>query len=109
MWIAQSLVEASVGDIPMTVFAQYGALGIFAALLTWFARGAYQRETNRSDRLEEENKRLNALIVDRVIPTLTSASTAAEEAGKLMNAMQREREVLREVFRQRDGREGTST
>ena len=77
----------------LAVFAQYGVLGIIAAMLIWFARGAHQRERDRADRLEQENHRLHELIVDRVIPALTSATRAAEESTELLAAMQREREL----------------
>lgn len=103
------LAAAGADNLDLSVFAQYGVLGVFAAMLVWFAKGAHQRERDRADRLEEENKRLNSLIVDRVIPTLTDATAAAKEAGKLMNAMQRERDVTREASRQqRGGREGAA-
>lgn len=75
------------------LLAQYGVLGVFALLLIWFAKVSYKRETDRSDRLEAEVIRLNALIVDRVIPALTSATSAVEDATELLRAMQREREL----------------
>lgn len=82
---------------------QYGALGIISALLLsailWFAkqavsdqRAATERERARADRLEAENQRLNGLIIDRVIPALTSVSNAAEQSAELLRASQRERE-----------------
>ncbi len=85
----------AVGDaaIDLTIFAQYGVLGVIAALLIFFARGAHQRERDRADRMEAENKRLNELILDRVIPTLMSAARASEETTELLRAIQREREL----------------
>lgn len=91
----QPTVLADSGDVDITVFAQYGVLGIIAAMLIWFAKGAHQRERDRADRLEEDNKRLNALILDRVIPALTSATHAAEESAELMRVLQRERQYPR--------------
>lgn len=81
--------------VDLNVFAQYGLLGAIAAGLIWFAKGAHQRERDRVDALEAENKRLNGIIQDRVIPALTSATRAAEESADLLNAMQREREQHR--------------
>lgn len=75
------------------VLAQYGVLGVFAIILLLFARVSYKRETDRSDRLEAEVNRLNTLIVDRVIPALTSAASAAEDATGLLRDVQREREL----------------
>lgn len=88
------------GAVDYSVFAQYGLLGVVAALLLWFAKGAVQRERDgadreraRGDRLEEENRRLNTVIQDRIIPALTSAARAAEESTELLRAIQREREL----------------
>lgn len=75
------------------LLAQYGVLGIIAGLLIFFANGAHKRERDRADRMEAENKRLNELILDRVIPALTSATRAAEESAELLNAIQRERQL----------------
>jgi len=97
-WLAPTLAWLANTDpesISITTFAQYGVLGVVAALLIWFAKGAHQRERDRADRMEEENKRLNALILDRVIPALISATRAAEESTELLNAVQRERESMR--------------
>lgn len=96
------------GTIDITVFAQYGILGVIAAMLIWFARGAHQRERDRADRLEEENRRLNNLLLDRVIPALTSATRAAEESAELMSAIQREREIAH-LARQHVRDTGSST
>jgi len=93
MLTAALLLAGDPGSIDLTVFAQYGVLGIIAALLIFFAKGAHQRERDRADRLEAENKRLNELILDRVIPALTTAARAAEESTELLNAIQREREL----------------
>ncbi len=91
-------------SIDIGLFAQYGILGIITAMLIWFAKGAHQREKDRADRLEAEVGRLHELMLDRVIPALTSATKAAEESAELLrsstelvHAMQRERD--REVRR----------
>jgi hypothetical protein len=81
------------GGIDIAVFAQYGVLGVIAAILIWFAKGAHQRERDRADRLEAEVQRLHTLMLDRVIPALTSATNAAEESAALIAALQREREL----------------
>ncbi len=100
-WIRTLAVDAGAGGgLDLTVFAQYGVLGVIAAILIFFARGAHQREQQRADRLEAENRRLNEVILERVIPALTSATRAAEEAAELLGVMQRERE-LHQLIRQR--------
>lgn len=88
------------GGLDLTIFAQYGVLGIFAGMLVWFAKGAHQRERERGDRMEAEIQRLHMLILDRVIPALTSATKAAEESTELLTAMQRERQMVQLVHQQ---------
>lgn len=100
-WLPAPLFLAADTTPDMTVFAQYGVLGVIAGLLIWFAKGAHQRERDRGDRMEEENRRLNTLILDRVIPALTSATRAAEESAELLNAIQRERDLAKLTAEQR--------
>lgn len=106
MPLPYGLLVAAESGTDLSVFAQYGVLGIIAAMLIWFAKSAHQRERERADRLEEENKRLNALILDRVIPALTSATRAAEESTQLLHAIQREREFAQ--LAERRGAKGDS-
>ncbi len=91
------------GSLDLAVFAQYGVLGIITLILIFFARGAYQRERDRADRIEQENQRLHELIIDRVIPALSSATRAAEESAELLAAMQRERELVQLLQRRIEG------
>ncbi len=91
------------GSLDLSVFAQYGVLGIITLILILFARGAYQRERDRADRIEQENQRLHELIIDRVIPALSSATRAAEESAELLTAMQRERELVQLLQRRIEG------
>jgi hypothetical protein len=77
--------------------AQYAqVLGLIAAGGIWFAKGAHQRERDRGDRLEAKNEQLANLIIERVIPALTSSSDANKQAV----------EVLRDIQRERRGRKG---
>lgn len=91
-------------DPNLGVLAQYGILGVFAALLAYFAKFMVGRETARADRLEAEVIRLNDVIAARVIPALTSSASAVEDATELLKAMQREREMA--LYRERDHRGG---
>ncbi len=81
-----------VGSVDVGLFAQYGVLGILCLILIFFAKGAYQRERDRADRADEENKRLNQVLLEKVIPALLSATRAAEESAELLREIQRERE-----------------
>lgn len=91
------------GSLDLSVFAQYGVLGIITLILILFARGAYQRERDRADRMEQENQRLHELIIERVIPALGSATRAAEESAELLAQMARERELLQLLQRRLEG------
>jgi hypothetical protein len=97
----QWLADTS-GSADVATFAQYGVLGIVASLLVWFAKNAHQRERDRADRLEEENRKLNALILDRVIPALTSAAQAAKESTELLTAVQREKAYMQQERRRHE-------
>lgn len=94
-WPVLALLAAggAAGEIDLSVLANYGVVGFVAAGLIWFAKGTHQRALDRADRLEAENRRLNEILLDRVIPVLISATKAAEESGRLLNAIQREREL----------------
>lgn len=102
-------VAEDAGQIDLAIFAQYGVLGLITALLIWFAKGAHQRERDRGDRLEAEVGRLHTLMLDRVIPALTSASRAAEESAELLRAVQREREQELAHLAQRRNLKGGET
>jgi hypothetical protein len=102
------LIYAADSSTDFSVFAQYGVLGVIAVILIWFAKSAHQRERDRADRMEAENKRLNELVLERVIPALTSATHAIEESGELLNAIQREREYIK-LADQRRGTKGGPT
>lgn len=92
-------LAADAGTVDITVFAQYGVLGVIAALLIWFAKGAHQRERDRADRMEEKYEKLNTILLDKMLPALSSATRAVEESTELLRDMQRERD--REPPRQR--------
>jgi hypothetical protein len=91
-WLRWLAADPTSTGADLSVLGQYGVLGLVAAGLLWFAHGAIQRERDRADRLEADNRRLNEVIQDRVIPALTSATKVAEESTGLLQAMQRERE-----------------
>lgn len=92
-WLLWAATAADAeAEFNLGTLAQYGVLGVAAGALAVFARIAYRRETERADRLEAEVVRLNNLIIERVIPALTSAAQAAEDATQLLRDMQRERE-----------------
>lgn len=111
--------------VDLSVFAQYGILGVLTLLLIWFAKGAHQRERERADRAEADNRelrdvarereraekaeaeshRLHELMIDRVIPALASATHAAEESAELIRGLLRERELAVYTQRRIEGRD----
>lgn len=90
------LAADATGAVDLSLFAQYGAVGVIATLGVWFARGAYRREVDRADRLEAEKGKLADAIIDRVLPVLNAATRACEESAEVLNGIQRERERERE-------------
>ena len=69
------------------MFAQYGAIGVIAAMAlaavrTLFKRevAAHEREQIRADRLEAELRELNNLIRDQFMTTLGAATQAIKDA-----------------------------
>ncbi len=91
----------------LDLLTQYGVLGIGLAVLGVFARAAYKREVDRSDRLEAEVFRLHAAIQDRHIPALEAAAHALEDATLALQAIQQRQDVDRAVAeRDRDRRDG---
>lgn len=107
MLLPAALAYAAIdsGSVDLGLFAQYGVLGILCAGLILFARGAYQRERDRGDRHEEEIKRLHDLMIDKVVPALTAATSTIEEAVKVLSSIQREREYA-QISEQRQSRKG---
>lgn len=90
---ALSYLAGAAGDsLDLGILAQYGILGLVAAGLFIFAKGAYKRELDRADRLEAEVTRLNNQMFERVIPLLTSAANSVEDVTELLRDFQRERE-----------------
>jgi membrane protein implicated in regulation of membrane protease activity len=67
---------------------QTGGFTALAAVLLVFARTAYKRETDRSDRLDEELRKTNELIRDRVMPTLEKSGAALEQATLVLIQIQ---------------------
>lgn len=65
-------------------FLQLGAIGALALLLLAFARGAYLREAKRSDALEEELRRINTELRDRMVPLLTEVARVLGDAHTLL-------------------------
>lgn len=94
------VADAASDPLNLGILAQYGILGLVAGGLFIFSKSSYKRETERADRLEAEVTRLNALIIerdnmvmDRVIPALTSAVQVVEEATRLLRDMQHTQEM----------------
>ena len=74
---------------PDNIYAQYGAIGLVAALSVWAVRimyaklqAAYEHERERADRLEEELRRLNEVIRTDYVSTISRASQAMSDANR---------------------------
>jgi hypothetical protein len=95
-WLAAA---ANTGGADIGMLANYGVLGLFAIILLGFGFKAWQRETARGDRLEEELKHKNVMLLERVIPALTTAALAVKESQELVRDMaeERNRDMLRRL------------
>lgn len=90
---------------------QFGLAGLVIAALSWFVLRAWNRETSRGDRLEQENRDLHKEIgtlhlamQDKVIPALLGSANAITEVTELLRELQRERERdYVTAFRRREG------
>lgn len=81
--------------------ANYGVLGVFAAVLLIFAQRQVRREQDRADRLETRLAAKDDAMQEKVIPALEAASVAVQAATDLLRQFQRDREI--EAARRRDG------
>lgn len=78
------LTLADPSSTDLSVFGQYGLLGVCVAALIWFARTTVLRERERADRLDLEVARLNSFIQEKVIPALVSETHAMNEYTALL-------------------------
>lgn len=76
-----------------SLLAQYGAIGIIAAMALFAVRvlfqrmiAAYDREKERADRLEEELRSMNELIRDRYLASMTRATVTVAEANQAVSS-----------------------
>lgn len=97
------LAAAATAD-PASSLLQYGVLGIFAVVLLALSRTLIKREQDRGDRLEDDNKRLNTLVIDKVIPALADSTNAVKDAITLFTQMKYKMDVEEEAKRKK-GRE----
>lgn len=77
---------AQATELPSVLY-QYGAIGIALIGTGYAVRVLFQREIKahdadrqRADRMEEEVKRLNTMIQDRILPTLSEATKIISDA-----------------------------
>jgi hypothetical protein len=73
--------------------AQYGILGIAAALLVLFARTLLKREQERGDAAALEVTRLNTLMQEKIIPALITATLAIVASQSILQAIQYQRDI----------------
>lgn len=90
---ASMAADSTTGGVDM-LFAQYGAIGIFAGLALLAVRVLYKhvtdnetRERERADRLEEEVRKLNSQIRDEYMKTLTQANAAMAETNRVVSTL----------------------
>jgi len=100
LWSHQSawiMAEAPSG-VDLSIFAQYGVLGVFVVILILYARISYRREIDRADRLEQEVTRLHELRqqdYEKTAAALAAASEAMRKSTELMADLRMEGELRR--------------
>lgn len=90
--------------VDLSMFAQYGVLGVFVIILIVFARTSYKREIDRADRLESEVRQLHELRqtdYEKTAAALAAASEAIRQSAELINDLRREDVVRRDDDRRR--------
>lgn len=90
---------ADTTTVDSTSFLQFGAVGLIAAIAMAAVRVLYKREVAeherekaRADRLEAELAKLNAMIQNQYMNSLTEAQRAVTDAISKVNQQRRERE-----------------
>lgn len=82
----------------LSIFAQYGAVGIIAIIALFAVRYLFKRETEafdreraRADRLEQDLTKLNELVRDKYLTTLAEATRAIGDALAVVRDRERDR------------------
>ena len=75
------------------IFLQYGLIGAVALGLGLYARNSIKQTEDRARRLEEDNRRLDGIMADQMVPALTKAASAVADATAIMAAIQKRDEI----------------
>lgn len=78
---------AAAGDAavdPAQLLLVYGPLGIFAALLVAFTRGAITREREKSDQAAQQVKELNEFIRVELLPKQVEATVLHKQVAEVL-------------------------
>lgn len=86
------LVQGVAGaGVDLSLLYQYGGLLFLSVVALAAVRVLFNREAKaldlereRADRLEEELRKLNATIAEKMVPVLTQATATMERAFKLL-------------------------
>ena len=98
------VAQSSSGDVTGTL-VQYGAIGAMLVVLGFFAKSLIKREQDRADNLEKDNKRLNELVQDKIVPALINATTAVNSSQQILQDIQKQKEIDEKLAeRERRGR-----
>jgi hypothetical protein len=75
------------------IFLQYGLIGAVALALGLYARSAIKSTEERANRLEEDNRRLYALMAEQFVPALTKSADAVARASEIMGEIRKRDEI----------------
>lgn len=86
--IALVVAADQVGVPTWQPFINLGAIGVLAAMLLIFAKGAYQREVKRADTAEAALQALQVKVIDMYVPATVEATRVI---GQFLDEARRDR------------------
>ena len=79
--------------LDLAPLGQYGAIGVGIVALGFFAWRAYNREVQRSDRLESKLMDVHEVVQERVIPALQESTRSVQDTTELLRKIMTDREI----------------
>ncbi len=96
MALSLLLLAAATGGTPLTiegVLLGYGPIGAAALALGFYARSTIKSTDERAKRLEDDNRRLYALMAEQFVPALTKSAEAVAKASEIMSDIRKRDEI----------------
>lgn len=78
------VLTAEAAADPTSLLLAYGPLGIFAALLIWYAKTSIAREQLRTERAEQQVKELNEFIRKELLPKQIEGNLLSQQVAEVL-------------------------